>query len=246
MILDSLVIMPAVFKIVIEMDEKKSTTQKLFSGKSQSTGFLKMETSGVAALEAALTLPVLMAIIFFIIEMMKVNNARTAINSIALEATMHFVATKDTASFENIIERHRPTYVPRNTIRYYFAVYESLDSMCSVPPYGNEAIYWPAGITHEPSTTSFIDHNRSGTFLGRNTAGSGYLPLSNHHQPELDFGAHISDENRYSIRGKAFILAVVCSYRVSSGFVAGLFAGGANTQNREHFLLWGRGVGICN
>ena len=57
---------------------------------------IKDKYSGLAALEVALTLPVLLMLIFFIIELIRINNTRTAMDSMALEAVLEFIATKST------------------------------------------------------------------------------------------------------------------------------------------------------
>ena len=206
----------------------------------------KNKKTGVAALEASLTLPVILMMIFFMIEMMKVNNTRTAMDSIALEATLHFVANKNTDDFENIIKKYKPTYVADENITYYFAVYESLEKMCSVTPFGNEEIFWPLNDSSHDPKESFIDSDGDSEFLARNTTpASGHIVLTNYKTPETSFN-RINPPPKDSLIGKAFVLTFVCNYEFSSGFVGRLFVGGSNTKDKTKFLIWGRGVGICN
>ena len=225
------------------------------SKKSSLLHRIKKRTSGAAALEATLTIPVMVMIIFFTLELMKVNNARAALDSMAIEATMNFIATKSIRNFDSIIEKYRSMNVSKNNIKYYFAIYETLDLMCAVPPFGNEEIYWPSGTVHEPTTASFIDIDRNGVFRGRarhpsdneNTdLTNGYLSLSNHERPEDDFDPAAATDVRKTLRGKVFVLTFVCDYKFSSDFIRTLFAGGSNTHDGKHFLIWGRGVGVCN
>jgi Flp pilus assembly protein TadG len=83
---------------------------------------IKDKYSGLAALEVALTLPVLLMLIFFIIELIRINNTRTAMDSMALEAVLEFIATKSTTKFETIITKHKPAAIPRDNIKYYHCI----------------------------------------------------------------------------------------------------------------------------
>jgi hypothetical protein len=105
--------------------------------------FLKKQSIGAAALEASLTLPIVLTMFFFMIETVRLNNARSAMDSIALEATMDFVTNKDTKKFTDIMNRYKPHGIPTENIKYYFNVYENLEEMCSRSTLGNEAIYYP-------------------------------------------------------------------------------------------------------
>lgn len=207
---------------------------------------IKDRYSGLAALEAALTLPVLLMLIFFIIELIRVNNTRTAMDSMALEAVLEFIATKSTANFEKIITKHRPAAIPRDNVKYYFTVYESLDKMCETDPYGSEEVFWPDGDVYNASTasTAYVDSNRDTSFFERDsTSGNnGYISLTNQTNPLTT----TSINSVSKISGKAFILTFVCDFKFSSAFVKKLFAGGSNTVDKGKFLIWGRGVGICD
>lgn len=190
--------------------------------------------SGVAALEASLTLPIIVMMIFFILEMMKVNNTRTAIDSIALEATLEFIAQKKTTNFVNIINKYRPGYVKKEQIDYFFTFYKSLDDLCSTAPYGNEEAYWN-------STSNYIDTDKSNNYTGPKN----YINISDKRKPENYFNSTDTSADK-CITGKVFVLTVVCDYHFSSAFVQKFFAGGANTKNGKNFIIWSRGVGICH
>lgn len=203
---------------------------------------LKKRKTGVAVLEACLTLPVLMMMIFFIIEMMKVNNTRTAMDSIALEASLTFVADKNTGDFKKIIEKYRPIYVDKGKIKYYFTVYESLEKMCSVSPFGCGEVFWP-NSSGEAEVGTFIDSDGDTKCLGEDDKSQ--METVNRIAPEKSFSP-TKDPPLNSLTGKVFVLTFVCDYNFSSGFVGKLFGGGANTKDKTKFLIWGRGVGICN
>ena len=207
---------------------------------------IKDKYSGLAALEAALTFPVLLMLIFFIIELIRINNTRTAMDSMALEAVLEFIATKSTDNFEAIITKHKPAAIPRDNIKYYFTVYESLEGMCATDPYGSEGVFWPTSDVYNAieAKEAYVDSNRDASFFERDTSSesNGYISLSSHTNPLTTS----SIDTVYKISGKAFVLTFVCDFKFSSDFVKKLFAGGSNTVDKERFLIWGRGVGVCD
>ena len=206
---------------------------------------IKDKYSGLAALEAALTLPVLLMLIFFIIELIRINNTRTAMDSMALEAILEFIATKSTTKFETIITKHKPAAIPRDNIKYYFTVYDSLESMCATDPYGSEEVFWPSSDVYsaDEAKKAYVDSNRDTNFFQRDTSSdSGYISLNSHTNPLTTS----SINSVYKISGKAFVLTFVCDFKFSSDFVKKLFAGGSNTVDKKKFLIWGRGVGVCD
>jgi hypothetical protein len=72
-------------------------------------------------------------------------------DSIALEATLDFVTIKNTSKFANIINKYKPSGVSAENIKYYFTIYENLETMCATTPFGNEVIYYPQN-NQTPST----------------------------------------------------------------------------------------------
>ncbi len=207
---------------------------------------LKKKQSGIAVLEASLTLPIVLIMIFFIFEMINVNNARSAMDTIALEASLDFVANKNTNGFNGIIEKYRPSHIDPSRITYYFAVYESLAQMCSASPYGGEEVFWPESDTSFGDSTAFIDTDGNNAHLTRSTvASAGHILLKSYKEPEEDFSSN-NKSPKDTLVGKAFVLTFVCDFPFSSAFVQKLFLGGSNTVDKSRFLIWGRGVGICN
>jgi hypothetical protein len=205
--------------------------------------FLSKKHKGLAVLEAALTLPVVMMMIFFILEMIKVSLLKNALDSIALEATLDFIVFRNTNNFDAIIEKHKPMFVDREKIRYYFAIYADLETMCATPPFGNEDIYWP-------------DNNgeKGSIYLG----GTQFVPrvndlkLLNYTIPEDGFNVELlpDDKKSVTLKNRLFVLTVVCDYNFSSDMVGQMFAGGSNCrglpEGEKKFMQWSRGVGICN
>ena len=209
-------------------------------------GFLK-KNIGSVVIEATLTLPIMVMMIFFILEMVKVNNAKSAIEAISNQATFSFIANRNTNEFEEIITKHLPGFIQREDVKWYFAVYKDLDTMCAEAPYGLEEIYWPP-------TEEYLDSDGSNTF---NAKKGDLIEFSKKEKPEE--AINVSDPNYSTLSGKVFVLTFVCNFRFSSAFVAKIFHGGSNTKAKEgatqsspdsegggKFLLWGRGIGICN
>ncbi|MDR1982250.1 MAG: hypothetical protein LBQ08_00410, partial [Holosporaceae bacterium] len=136
----------------------------IFRGKSISRGAILVET--------ALTLPIFCYLVFFLLELMKINETQTAVETITTESTFDFVYNKSIAKIDAIIEKHRPRFIPVDNIRYWIRMYESLDTMCSESPYGGEGIAYPDGecaITHSGLDLSenmeFIDIEKNNIFL---------------------------------------------------------------------------------
>ncbi|MDR1361719.1 MAG: pilus assembly protein [Holosporaceae bacterium] len=194
---------------------------------------LKGSQRGSAALETCITLPIFLALVFFILEMIKVNNTRTAMESMAAEATFYFIRESNTLMFNEIIDKYKPGHVNSSDIKYYFAIYENLETMCKDPPFGGEDIYWSGdSTTKQTSPSTYLQSDPSSpAFLAR----TGDLDVADITNPAPPSGLH----------RKAFVLTFVCNYKFSSDFVAKLFSGGANTTDRSMYLLWGRGCGIC-
>ncbi|MDR0677570.1 MAG: pilus assembly protein [Holosporaceae bacterium] len=201
---------------------------------------------GSVAIEAALTLPVICMLIFFIIEVAKLGNVQSAIDAIALEMCFDFMAAKKTDDFESIVLKHIPSYISPETITWYFSVYPDLDEMNSSSPFGGEEVYWPQS-ENSKKTDGYVNNDRQNGFLAETTS----IQLNNYKHPETSFTSKdsvISSTASSNIGGKAFVLTVVCDYKFSSDFVKLLFGGGSNTVDGKNpkFLIWGRYVGVCS
>jgi hypothetical protein len=191
---------------------------------------------GSAIIETALTLPVICYLIFFTLELVKINLVRSSIETMATEATFSFVFKGSTVDFDGIIAKYRPEFLPRDSIRYWFRFYDSPAQMCAMPPYGGEDVAWPAE-NHLDVENIFIDSRGTGSFLkaeGNIDATTASRFLDGTTPPS----------------GKVFVLTLVCDYVFSGALVKGLFSGGSNTtggsDTSRKYLLWGRGVGMVN
>lgn len=193
--------------------------------------FLKRRKAGVTAVEAAFVLPPVLVMIFFSIELWRVQIVKNALDGIAMECALDFIASKSTANFEKTINKHLKIPFSRDSITYYFEVYKDLAAMCSKAPYGATDPQW--------SNTMFIDNDGNGSLTRPDTSTS--ISLVNSKNPLSTPSINSAD----AISGKAFVLTFVCKFSFSSAFVAKLFGGGANTKDKNAFLVWGRAAGIC-
>jgi hypothetical protein len=180
------------------------------------------------------------------LEAVKINDLKTALDSMAEEAIFDFIASKNTNNFSAIIAKYKPAYVPNENITYYFDIYPDLVVMCGTTPYGGEEIFWPS-VSGANVTKTYVDDNyistTGGAFIQRSNVS---LTLTNYKKPESDFDINKTTDNFKTLSGKAVVLTVVCDYVFSSAMVKILFSGGSNTKGKKKFLLWARGVGVCS
>ncbi|MDR2158172.1 MAG: hypothetical protein LBO02_02540 [Holosporaceae bacterium] len=203
----------------------------------------KSISKGSLAIEAAITLPIICYLVFFILELMKINLTQTAIDIITSEATFDFAVNKKVSNISAIIAKHRPTFIPADNIRYWIRMYTDLAAMCATSPYGGEEIAYPASATDHSqivagsvNSISFLDSDKNDALL-----------TSNHAFSASQTASYLNANSTPS--GTVFVITFVCSYKFSSAFIKGLFSGGVNTKKTggdrgEHYILWGRGVGI--
>lgn len=186
------------------------------------------ESKGTALIEAAFTLPLICALIFFAIELVKINLTQVAVDSITRECTFSLIASGNIKEFDTIINKYRPGFVPKDRFRYYFQVFNDLSTMMANSPYGGQSIGYPS----------------AGSL--KLTSGQ---PLLNKFQTQITQTGEISDIsflNTTGAQGKAFVLTVVVNYPFSSEFTRKFFSGGTNATKEGYYILWGRGSGIVN
>ena len=208
----------------------------------------KLAYRGIMILETAITIPIVLYFIFFTIELMKIGEATTAIETIASEATFDFIAHGNKKNFEKIIEKYRPAYVPKENIRYWFRFYENLAAMCSHTPFGGEDIAWPK----YDDGNLYLDLGSSEPY--EYLPSSGDMVIVNIEDSIRNFSlmkSYINGTKKIPV-GTTFVLTFVCDYPFSSSYVKAFFSGGSNTlysdskERSTKYLLWGRGVGIVD
>lgn len=191
--------------------------------------------SGASFVEAALITPVFFAIIFYILELMFVNNAQNALIAITAESTRHFSKFCDTSKFTEFIAKYKEKYAPRGEIKYYINVYDNIDDMNIDSVRCGEEIFWP---TEGGESITFIDKNGNSAF----DTSSG----------KLSDGVEYKHDN---LSGKFFVITFVINYQFTNELSKTFFLQGTNTMKiaknatdamqGDLYLLHSRGVGIC-
>lgn len=104
--------------------------------------FLK-NMQGAAIIEAALCIPIVLYLLFFILEAVKVAIYQITLDSIAIESAFEYSAFKDTSKFDAILKKNLPfSAMSKDDIRCYINVYPSLEKLASNPSFGGKVI-WP-------------------------------------------------------------------------------------------------------
>lgn len=207
---------------------------------------------GAAVIEAALTIPIVLYLIFFLVELLRIKDIQSALDAIAEECSIQFMFTKSTnagdasesssgsattggitpSNFDTIIAKYKPKYISPEDITYYFTFFDTPKEMYENDK--NIAVYWPES---ENSTSPKNDMVIEGT--SENDFSSEIMEqISNYKHPEKGL-------EDVTLNHRAFILTVVVRYRFTSAFVSKLFMGGSNTKSKDGFLIWSRGVGFC-
>lgn len=207
---------------------------------------------GAAIIEAALTIPIVLYLIFFLIELLRIKDIQSALDAIAEECSVQFMFTKSTnagnaseslsgsattggitpSNFDTIIAKYKPKYISQEDITYYFTFFDTPKEMYENNK--NIAVYWPES---ENSTSPQDDMVIEST--SENDFSSEIMEqISNYKHPEKGL-------EDVTLNHRAFILTVVIRYRFTSAFVSQLFMGGSNTKSEDGFLIWSRGVGFC-
>ena len=234
---------------------------------------LKRKSFGAITLEVCLTLPIVVYLMFFCLELIKINITNEALQSICEEAT-YLTISHDYSSgadliakVDAIIEKYRPSFIPQkaagyNTsqwpvIRWCYETYSDFDNMLSKAPYGGSIVTYP---------------RYEGDNYAKMHAGQSYGVGSTQFIPVLGMECTANPENHRDTctymngdglpNNRLFVLTVTCNYPFSSSMVKMLFNGGVNTkyitQNGNlypkkatgktgtMYILWARGAGIVN
>lgn len=205
--------------------------------------YLSEKNSGVIVLEASLTFPIIFCLIFFIIEIIKITDTQSSIDSIVVDMSFDFMGSKTTENFELIIDRYRPKYVQHSNIVWYFSIYPDIATMIEDSSFKGGEIFWPSNDQcTSPEEKEYVETNDNGSFSPRSIKS---INLSDYKRPEGYFKIENSNLTMKSLSGKSFVLTVVCDYKFSSAFIKKIFYGGSNTVGGEKYLIWSKSVGIC-
>ncbi|MCR5225542.1 MAG: pilus assembly protein [Alphaproteobacteria bacterium] len=195
---------------------------------------------GVALIEAALTIPPVFYVILFSIELIHMNQIQIVLNAIAEESTMSLIISNNSwGSFYDAASKHGMEAEFNNgTLQYELIVYTSLNRIMTETPTSN---------THYGGADVFVnagDYNSG--YLA--TYGTAIQPIRKKHitmvrETNNDAFEWAGFSSEY--KGFPFMVTFTYKYQFSSAFIAMLFNGGSNTSNGSAYLLWSRGVGIC-
>ncbi len=224
---------------VIEMTKYKSIITPV---KMKIFKVIKLHKKGSLIIEFALTIPIVLYLVLFAFELIKINIEKTAIDSICKECTFDLINRGNVKNFDAIFKKYLPKYIPIGRARFYCRVYTDLATMMSKSPYGGEGIVYPL----DGSDSALPVSNATAATFG---SGSSKVMLRGEtHEIPSDVGG--TNRKNYLLNGTpsghVFVLTVVLRHPFSSAMVEKLFSGGSNTNKEGYYILWSRGVGIVN
>ena len=234
--------------------------------------FFKKRSKGVAVIETAITLPIILYVVFFSIELIRMSIAQSAIDAITKECTLKLMATGTVEGFDNIFQKYQKSTwgIPLKNFRYYVRIYaddeninpitfehQGIYKMMQVIPYGGETIGWAENYS-SPSSNS--PNNAAKSYSYGLESGHAFL---NDFRTKLcnGIGGEVGNNLRAAWleskipSGNVFVLTVALNFPFSSAFVKKLFGGGSNATTSDTtggstisnvFILWARGSGIVN
>jgi len=224
--------------------------------------FFKKKSTGVAILETAMTLPIILYVIFFAIELVRIGLAQAAVDAITKEFTFHLMATGkvEKPKVDAIFKKYKPFGINIGNFRYYIRIYSDIATMMDTSPYGGETIGWAGSDYSSPTASQSPTDYASEVNYGLTTShallskyqsnpqiidGSTYKEYGSDRKTLLEQSSGVPS-------GHVFVLTVAVKFPFSSPFVAKLFAGGSNTVDSSGtklpntFILWARGSGMVN
>lgn len=216
--------------------------------------FFKKKSTGVTILETAMTLPIILYVVFFSIELVRIGLAQAAVDAITKEFTFHLMATGkvEKAKVDAIFNKYKPFGINIGNFRYYIRIYSDITTMMNTSPYGGETIGWAGSDYPTPTAGQSPTDYASGVSYGLTTShallskyqtnicdGSTYKEYGSGRKTLLEQSTGVPS-------GYVFVLTVAVKFPFSSPFVAKLFAGGKNTNRSNVFILWARGSGMIN
>ncbi len=204
---------------------------------------IKLHKKGSLIIEFALTIPIVLYLILFAFELIKINIEKTAIDSICKACTFDLINRGNVKNFDAIFKKYLPKYVPIGRAKFYCRVYTDLAAMMSKSPYGGERIAYPMSGSDDTLPVS----NATSANFGIES----HATLKGDTSPQCDtMDVGINNRVNYLLNGTpsghVFVLTVVLRHSFSSAMVEKLFSGGSNTNKEGYYILWSRGVGIVN
>ncbi|MBE6447256.1 MAG: hypothetical protein E7015_02090 [Alphaproteobacteria bacterium] len=197
---------------------------------------------GAVMIEFVLTIPIIINVILFGLELVKIYLEQTAVDVICQECTFSLISNGNVSEFDSIFQKHLPQFCKVGRARYYCRVYTDLAKMMSTSPYGGECIRYPTQGNDNSAPTanavpvSFGCGDASGPHQGNDTT-----------IPNNDVGQSRTTLLQTKVpAGYAFVLTVVYRHEFSSALVKVLFNGGTNTSSEDYYILWSRGSGIID
>ena len=192
-------------------------------------------------------MPIVVNIILFGLELVKIYLTQTAIDTICKECTFSLITVGKVNEFDRIFQKHLPSFCKIGRAKYYCRVYEDIAKMMSVSPYGGESIGFPYGNEWSQENMSPTESAIWQSF------DLGGLPKymkgesSENNCSGKDEGANrVSFLQNGTPAGRCFVLTVVYSHEFSSSLVKTLFGGGSNVYGIDCYMLWIRGSGIVD
>lgn len=223
--------------------------------------FFKKKSMGVAILETAITLPIVLYIVFFSIELVRIGLAQSAVDAIAKECTFSMMSKGNYSDFDSIFLKYKPWGIPIGYFRYHIRLFPHMTSpdggttkgVMDVSPYGGETICWYGTdyANPNPNITPTTQNPAGGT--GGSSADN--AALSKYQTAFCASSAYGEVEyverqkllkGQKSASGYIFVLTVAVKFPFSSSFMAKLFNNGTNTNKPGVYILWARGSGMIN
>jgi hypothetical protein len=199
-------------------------------------------------------------LIFFALELMKIHITQTAIDTICAEMTFDFIATRSWNNFTSIMEKYRPSFIPKkgadgyDVIRFTIDSYTNLEEMMVTNAHGGASVHYPDYGSSWAGFDGASPHY---------VAASACIPVDGidiHCAVNCAATRNYLKANNFPY-GRAFVLDATVAYPFSSSFVKKLFNGGSNsrlcstgTTNKNttpkgdsgKYILWARGIGVTN
>lgn len=209
-------------------------------------GYSLLGKRGALLIEFAFTVPIVVNIILFGLELVKIYLTQTAIDTICKECTFSLITVGKVSEFDRIFQKHLPGFCKIGRAKYYCRVFDDIANMMSSSAYGGEGIRFPDSNIYDssvcPNANALTDN--FGT-------GKGAIVLNG--DPNLgNTAGEVGQTNRVKYltegtpAGHTFVLTVVYRHEFSSSLVKTLFAGGSNTTHEDVYMLWSRGSGIVD